>query len=585
MKRILTLATLFALAFAVKAQVNSLQEVAPNKAYTLYNPHFTTYAVYNAQKSTSQVWAAGMTLNASDTGKTIADNSYKQALDASAPSSSWMIVQYNEQWYVYNLGAQKFLAVGYNPATAATAAAKLQDEPAAIEFTQKQGGGFHLRTHQGTHNYLCVAPQLAYPISIWTNTDNGATWQIEENTQVEADYETCMQKLRNAIPETASLTINTKHGYVWSGKNGGPMPERIYKGRDLTFYTRARNGWNCTDGLTIKVGDNEFKVENINEGAYATEVTIPGEMITDDVVITGVWKRDASVKNAQLLSFSDEFDGTGEPTLTKWSRTARQGATWNRWCSDSPLVVYREDGYLHCRAVPNPDRASDNVPMITGGVKTQGKFDFQWGRAEARIKTIAHTGSFPAFWMMPTDGSAGWPSCGEIDIWETIDDGTVAYGTVHSHWTYDLGKGGNGGTKGGMDYDLWHIYAIEWNATSITWYVDGEKMFTYEKSKDQSVLNQGQWPFDKAFYLILNQSVGNGSWARPADESFTYETLFDWVRVYQRPEYTAIEDVLIDETDANETVQKAEIYDLSGRKLSSAPQNGVYVYNGQIVMK
>jgi beta-glucanase (GH16 family) len=394
-----------------------------------------------------------------------------------------------------------------------------------------------------------------------------------------------MQKLRNAIPETASLTINTKHGYVWSGKNGGPMPERIYKGRDLTFYTRARNGWNCTDGLTIKVGDNEFKVENINEGAYATEVTIPGEMITDDVVITGVWKRDASVKNAQLLSFSDEFDGTGEPTLTKWSRTARQGATWNRWCSDSPLVVYREDGYLHCRAVPNPDRASDNVPMITGGVKTQGKFDFQWGRAEARIKTIAHTGSFPAFWMMPTDGSAGWPSCGEIDIWETIDDGTVAYGTVHSHWTYDLGKGGNGGTKGGMDYDLWHIYAIEWNATSITWYVDGEKMFTYEKSKDQSVLNQGQWPFDKAFYLILNQSVGNGSWARPADESFTYETLFDWVRVYQRPEYTAIEDVLIDEADANETIQKAEIYDLSGRKLCSAPQNGIYVYNGQIVMK
>ena len=125
MKRILTLATLFALAFAVKAQVNSLQEVAPNKAYTLYNPHFTTYAVYNAQKSTSQVWAAGMTLNASDTGKTIADNSYKQALDASSLSSSWMIVQYSEQWYVYNLGAQKFLAVGYNPATAATAAANI----------------------------------------------------------------------------------------------------------------------------------------------------------------------------------------------------------------------------------------------------------------------------------------------------------------------------------------------------------------------------------------------------------------------------------------------------------------------------
>ena len=46
-------------------------------------------------------------------------------------------------------------------------------------------------------------------------------------------------------------------------------------------------------------------------------------------------------------------------------------------------------------------------------------------------------------------------------------------------------------------------------------------------------LSKGQWPFDKAFFIILNQSVGNGSWAANADVSHTYETLFDWVRVYQ----------------------------------------------------
>ena len=65
------------------------------------------------------------------------------------------------------------------------------------------------------------------------------------------------------------------------------------------------------------------------------------------------------------------------------------------------------------------------------------------------------------------------------------------------------------------------------------WYVDGKQVGSYAKSTDADALSKGQWPFDKAFFIILNQSVGNGSWAANADVSHTYETLFDWVRVYQ----------------------------------------------------
>ena len=36
------------------------------------------------------------------------------------------------------------------------------------------------------------------------------------------------------------------------------------------------------------------------------------------------------------------------------------------------------------------------------------------------------------------------------------------------------------------------------------------------------------------FYIILNQSVGNGGWAAAPDVNFEYETKFDWVRVYQK---------------------------------------------------
>ena len=579
MKKIFMLIMLCATSFVASAQITSMDEVSTDKAYTICNPFYTTYAVYNAEKSTSLVWAAGMT----SSDKNIADQSYTTPLNPADPSSSWMIVQYNGEWYVYNLGAKKFLAVGHTPNQSASASAKLQDTPVAIEFTSNGNGGFHLQSHAGNLHYLCAAPQLAYPISIWSNDDNGATWQIEENPQVEADYETCLQKLQNAFPETVALKIDTRHGYVWSGKNGGAMPERIAKGRDFTFYTRARNGWNCINGLTIKHGADEYIFTNMQKGAYATEITIPADKVDGDITITGEWVRDAETKNAQLLSFSEEFDGTGEPTSQWWKRTERQGATWNRWCSNSPLVVYQQDGALHCRAIPNPDRNSDNVPMITGGVKTQSKFDFQWGRVEARIKTIPHRGTFPAFWMMPADNSKGWPNAGEIDIWETIDNGDVAYGTVHTNWTYNLNKGGNGGNMGGIDYSLWHVYAVEWNATSITWYVDGQKMWTYNKSTDQNALNNGQWPFDAPFYIILNQSVGNGSWAAPADESFTYETLFDWVRVYQKPEYTGIEDVLNEEEQVSANSSNI-VYDLQGRMVQDLKVGGLYIVDGKKVV-
>ena len=580
MKKILSLIMLCATSLVASAQITSMDEVSTDKAYTICNPFYTTYAVYNAQKSESIVWAAGMT----SSDKNIADQSYTTPLNPADPSSSWMIVQYNEEWFVYNLGAKKFLAVGHTPNQSATASAKLQDEPVAVEFTSNGNGGFHLLSHPGNLHYLCAAPQLAYPISIWSNDDNGATWQIEENPQVEADYETCINKLKEAFPETVALNIDTRHGYTWSTKDGGALPNRIAKGRDFTFFTRARNGWNCTEGLTIKHGTGEYVVD-IKDGAYATEITIPGDKVDGDITIAGEWVFDANNKNAMVLSFDEEFNGEGEPTSEKWRRTERQGATWNRWCSNSPLVVFEEGGALHCRAIPNPDSASDNVPMITGGVKTQGKFDFQWGRVEARIKTIPHTGTFPAFWMMPTDNSKGWPNNGEIDIWETIDNGDVAYGTVHTNWTYNLNKGGNGGNMGGIDYTLWHIYSVEWNATSITWYVDGKKMWTYNKSTDQNALNNGQWPFDAPFYLILNQSVGNGSWARPADESFSYETQFDWVRVYQRREHTAIDDVIADEADSSASSASQCYYELCGRRLTSAPSNGVYIHNGEIVLK
>ncbi len=242
------------------------------------------------------------------------------------------------------------------------------------------------------------------------------------------------------------------------------------------------------------------------------------------------------------LVFSDEFDAPdgSMPDDSKWVRCPRYSSTWNRWLAKTPeeqeLTGFIRDGHFVARAVPNPYTATDDVPMITGGIKSMGKFSFTYGKVECRLKTNPYSGNFPALWMMPEDQSAGWPVCGEIDIWEAINTETISYHTIHTNWTFNLGNKWNP-TSSFTHYasqSEYHIYGFEWDETSLKWYVDGYLVGTYNKSTSQSTLDKGQWPYDKAFHLILNQSVGDGSWAHNADTNHTYETVFDWVRVYQK---------------------------------------------------
>ena len=288
--------------------------------------------------------------------------------------------------------------------------------------------------------------------------------------------------------------------------------------------------------------------------------------------------------NARYLPiFADEFNGDTSTPDKVWSVSARHSATWNRWVSNDPRVAFVENGNLVLRAIPNTDKKKDSADMLTGALQTRGAFSFQYGKVEARVLTTPHTGNFPAVWMMPEDQSEGWPSCGEIDIFETIDNENRSYHTVHSHWTYDLGKTGSPtssfNTEASMD--RYHTYGFEWTAKKMTWYLDGKSVGSYAKSTSSSTIEQGQWPFDREFYLILNQSVGNGAWAKNADTQFTYETLVDWVRVYQLAEQVGID------TPEDDLSKNGILHDMAGRKVGSnnTPlQPGIYVRDGEKVM-
>ncbi|MDE6127318.1 MAG: glycoside hydrolase family 16 protein [Muribaculaceae bacterium] len=253
------------------------------------------------------------------------------------------------------------------------------------------------------------------------------------------------------------------------------------------------------------------------------------------------------------LIWNDEFDSNAMDT-TKWSHGHRGGSTWSRYIAmgdGARAEVNRfEDGVYRSYCVSTPEiHAEGNKEMISGAINTAGKFQMRGGYVEARCKTLPHTGNFPAFWLMPAESKWGWPACGEIDVWEQIDDGQTAYQTLHHAMRYPEHPNAKefhasvpvdstyvGCETPGIDAAEWHVYAAEWDADHITFFVDGKETATILNPhfEEGAWTEEVTWPFDKDFYIILNQSVGNGSWAKDADPGFRYQTDFDYVRAYQK---------------------------------------------------
>jgi beta-glucanase (GH16 family) len=127
--------------------------------------------------------------------------------------------------------------------------------------------------------------------------------------------------------------------------------------------------------------------------------------------------------------------------------------------------------------------------------------------------------------------SAGWPTCGEIDIMENIGrEPNVVHGTVHGPG-YSGGNGiGGGVTNAAPVADDFHLYAIEWEAARIRWFMDNKLYFTLTPA---NLPGGAQWVFDHPHFFILNVAVG-GAWPGNPDGTtvFPQQMEVDYVRVY-----------------------------------------------------
>ena len=405
----------------------------------------------------------------------------------------------------------------------------------------------------------------------WDNADPGGQYSTAEGAlnNIDDNGGYVLDFTLDVVDEypTYKLDVCTTNG-SFVGTNNTGLNETVNLGESITVKAQGLDENYVASKVTVRHGKN-LDGERVVNGAVqwkeyeatltsSNTLTVPADSVDGDVRLTANFVNNGS---EYVSIFADEFDGEDAslPDSKKWSRCAWGSPVWKRYTAQTPLGQKRtgfvEDGKLVLRCLQNTidsekDGSGNKLEMISGALETSSTFSFTYGKVEGRMLTNPHTGNFPAFWMMPLKSTyGGWPYSGEIDIVEFIDDTHKSYHSIHSKWANSTkdgdqcqGQSSNPAKTANVSttQNQWNVYGFEWTENLMKWYVNGKQVFSYAKSTSDSDLELGQWPFDKPFYLIINQSAGSGAWAKNRDLDYVYETKFDWVRVYQTAAQTGL---------------------------------------------
>lgn len=236
--------------------------------------------------------------------------------------------------------------------------------------------------------------------------------------------------------------------------------------------------------------------------------------------------------NGMNLVWSDEFT---DKTInsSNWSYDTG-GSGWGNneleYYTNSSKNAYTTGGYLVIEARKETMGSNNytSARMISKDKKT-----FTYGRIDFRARLPKGQGIWPALWMLGNNiGTTPWPACGEIDIMELVGNNPkTAYGTIH--WgvagAASIHIGGNSTLSSDTFSDKFHVFSLKWSASQLSFLIDDTTYFTAEKSQ----IN-GDYPFDKPFFFIMNVAVG-GNWPGNPNETtlFPQRMIVDYVRVFQ----------------------------------------------------
>ncbi|AOW20695.1 glycoside hydrolase family 16 protein [Urechidicola croceus] len=232
------------------------------------------------------------------------------------------------------------------------------------------------------------------------------------------------------------------------------------------------------------------------------------------------------------LVWADEFEVDGAPDSSNWTYDTGTGSSgWGnneeQYYTDRLDNSYVEDGVLKIISKAESFNSSN---YTSARLKTQGLYDFTYGRVDVRAKLPSGGGTWPAIWLLGSNiETVGWPACGEIDIMEHVGNNEGIIGAaLHT-------PSSSGATINRADYDVptatseFHVYSVHWSPDEITFLVDDEVFYVYEPSEQ----NPQTWPYTADQFIILNTAMG-GNLGGAIDSNFSESTFeIDYVRVFQ----------------------------------------------------
>lgn len=231
-------------------------------------------------------------------------------------------------------------------------------------------------------------------------------------------------------------------------------------------------------------------------------------------------------------TFYDDFDGPAgsAPDPAKWTYDLGGGGWGN-----GELEVYANARANSCldgnsNLVISATRDSKGG-YVSSRLKTLGLFAQIGGSWEARIKIASQRGVWPAFWLMGRNIiTAGWPSCGEVDVLEDFGYNTVQ-SSVHAP---------SGAAAVSQSFELpgdgsFHVYRCDFSTEGITFFRDD-----YEYGHTPSSFCPApSWVFGPAepnnggMFALLNVAVGGNAGTPPATTAFPASMTVDYVRAWQ----------------------------------------------------
>lgn len=345
------------------------------------------------------------------------------------------------------------------------------------------------------------------------------------------------------ITAKAGSKIATCDVYV-SSEDGRQITLNTYlvelqKGDTFTFICRNVYGlpveWSSSDESVVTI--NSDGVVTARKGGVA--IIKATTSVAEDQAVVAVKRHWGNY----TLVWEENFDGNSLDESVWNYETGTGNGGWGN--QEKQYYTAREknirvkDGNLQIQAYKEDYNGS---AYTSARIQTKGKKSFKYGKMEARIKFPAGGGTWPAFWMLGSNGA--WPACGEIDIVEYV--GNIpkrASFALHSSARH----GGSPITKvtyfDNNLYEDFHTYGVIWEEEEdigrdvIKFTVDDVVYFTV--TENATYLNSTYyWPYQQYYYFILNLAIGGNMGGAIDDAIFNNDVIMyvDWVRVYQRSE-------------------------------------------------